>query len=175
MNLNYYVDELAGEIRIATASIETFEADMTLLNLNFKAEQHLTGITETQLTVRNFIANETDLTQIATSGTVIIHSIATSIEGGNYSSNGSFEVYPNPFNNLLNIKLLLNNNSQVTIEVYNLFGQKITELFDGTMKSGENTLVWDGTARGINLENGTYLIYIKQGDKVDIIKTQLIN
>ncbi len=173
MNMYYYIDEQEGEIRIATASIETFEEDLTLLNLNLKAEQYLTGMTETLLTVRNFTANETDLTQIASSGTVIIHSIATSIDEA--TSPTSFEVYPNPFNNLLNIKLQFANESRLSIEVYNLFGQKVAEPFNGTMPPGENTLVWDGTANGKKLENGTYLIYIKQGDKIDIIKTQLIN
>ena len=173
MNLNYHVDESAGEIRIATASVETFDEDFTLLKIRFKA-QYFTGTAETQLVVGNFTANETDLTQSAVSGNVIIHGITTGITAvGN--AGDQITIYPNPFNETLNIKLQQANEGLVDVEVYDLFGRKIATIFNGPMHCGENLIVWDGTARGAKLENGLYLVSVKRSGKVETVKVQLIN
>ncbi len=172
MNLNYHVNEITGEISIATASIETFNQDFALLNLNLKATQGLSQLTQTVLEVAFFAANETDLTSLATSGQVTINSFASSVFD-NAGAENSFVVYPNPFCSVLNIRIILQNENKVSVEICNLMGQKITSLFDGNLSKGEQTLTWDGTANGKMLDNGIYLIFIKQGEKVDVVKAQL--
>ncbi len=171
MNMNYYMDNQNGLIRIATASIEDFNQDLAIANLKMIAREGLVQTTETFLSVDYFAANESDLTALATSGKVVIYGIATSV--ADISHNNSFEVYPNPFGQVLNIQMNIETTDRVSVEVYNLFGQKITSLFEGQMPLGENTVTWDGTANGKMLENGTYLLYIMQGEKVDVVKTQL--
>jgi len=52
--------------------------------------------------------------------------------------------YPNPFNPTTNIRYDLPLNSFVTLAVYNLRGQKIRTLFEGTQEAGFKTSQWDG-------------------------------
>jgi photosystem II stability/assembly factor-like uncharacterized protein len=52
--------------------------------------------------------------------------------------------YPNPFNPLTTIPLTLPENSEITVNVYNLLGQEILTLFKGELNAGKHYLVWDG-------------------------------
>ena len=61
--------------------------------------------------------------------------------------------YPNPFNPSTNISFNLPASSQVRLSVYNMLGQKVSELINGRMTSGSHTIKFDasGLASGIYL------------------------
>lgn len=171
MNLNYFIDETTGLIRIAAAGIESIDENFTMANLQMKANSNLSQSTETFVEVDYFAANESDLTSLASNGKIIIYAITTGI--GDQGTTNNVEIYPNPFKSILNISIQLSKTENVTLSAYNIFGQKVAELYNGSMEIGANILTWDGTANGKFLENGTYLIHIHQGDRVDVVKTQL--
>jgi len=50
--------------------------------------------------------------------------------------------YPNPFNISTTIIFSLDNPSLVTLDVYNLIGQKVITLYEGYLSSGEHSVVW---------------------------------
>jgi hypothetical protein len=52
--------------------------------------------------------------------------------------------YPNPFNPSTNIRFILEESAQVEIEVFNLKGQKIRTLVNGSYDSGEFIVNWNG-------------------------------
>jgi hypothetical protein len=60
--------------------------------------------------------------------------------------------YPNPFNGSSNIELTLGSTSTVSLEVYNLVGQKVSEIPSRTLQAGSHTLILD--AKG--LKAGVY-------------------
>ena len=62
--------------------------------------------------------------------------------------------YPNPFNPETVIKFALKEKSNVTLEVYNITGQKVAELVSGEMEKGFYEERFDGT----NLSSGVYVI-----------------
>ena len=49
----------------------------------------------------------------------------------------SVTAYPNPFNEKLNIEFTLAEDSRVQLEIFNLGGQRIAQLFEGNAKAGE--------------------------------------
>ncbi len=51
--------------------------------------------------------------------------------------------YPNPFNPVTAISFSLPQPSQVTLEVFNITGQKVATLVDGPRGAGEHTISWD--------------------------------
>jgi hypothetical protein len=51
--------------------------------------------------------------------------------------------YPNPFNATTNISFTLDEASNVSVEVFNILGEKVTTLVDGNLEAGEHTLNWD--------------------------------
>ena len=53
--------------------------------------------------------------------------------------------YPNPFNPTTTIAYNMIEEGNVSIEVFNIKGQKVTTLINEHMTVGDHTLVWDGT------------------------------
>jgi len=47
------------------------------------------------------------------------------------------KAYPNPFTDRLNIEFALPEDSRVRLEIFNLAGQRVAELFEGDVKAGE--------------------------------------
>lgn len=71
-------------------------------------------------------------------------------------------IYPNPSQNYVNIRFILEKDEPVWIEVHNLSGQKIATINNGSyLNKGQNSFLWN-TA---NIPSGNYLITIRHGDK----------
>ncbi len=71
--------------------------------------------------------------------------IPTYVEEQNPTVN-KFELhqnYPNPFNPLTTIKYNLLHSRHVTLEVYNILGQKVKTLVNTKQEIGLHTVVWD--------------------------------
>lgn len=79
--------------------------------------------------------------------------------------------YPNPFNPSTLIKFSLANSSKVTLEVYNLLGQRITVLVNGQqMPAGEFNVNFDAS----RLASGVYIYRLTAGDFTSTKKMTLI-
>lgn len=66
--------------------------------------------------------------------------------------------YPNPFNPTTTIRFSLPTAENVTMEVFNLLGQKVKELRSGYCPAGTYTLEWDATNEaGQHVASGVYL------------------
>jgi hypothetical protein len=70
--------------------------------------------------------------------------------------------YPNPFNPTTEIEFGLPINSSVSLQVFNLLGQRVKTLVDADMEAGYKSVVWDGTNdAGAQLSSGTYFYILK--------------
>lgn len=70
--------------------------------------------------------------------------------------------YPNPFNPETNIIFNLAHSDQVTIEIYNIKGQKMITLLDEFMEAGTHSVLWSGVDRnGRSVASGVYLTKFK--------------
>jgi aminopeptidase N len=78
--------------------------------------------------------------------------------------------YPNPFNASTIIKLQLATPGHVTLDIFNMLGQKVETLFDGQMSAGENDVVWNGGS----VSSGIYFYRATAGNKVETRKMVLI-
>lgn len=69
-----------------------------------------------------------------------------------------FQNYPNPFNAATTIRYRLPRQSRVTLEIYNVLGQKIAVLVDAVQQASEHPVSWDGRDRsGKTVASGIYL------------------
>jgi len=66
--------------------------------------------------------------------------------------------FPNPFNPSTTIPVSVLEESELTLKVYNVLGQEIKTIFDGTRETGRHYFRWDGTNyRNQQVAAGIYL------------------
>jgi hypothetical protein len=90
------------------------------------------------------------------------------------NSVNAIKAYPNPFNGNTNIVFNLETSGNVIAKIYNLQGQLVDVLFDGSMSEGEHIISWNGNgSNGSSLEKGMYIIHLvcpTYSNKVTVIK-----
>ncbi|MFA5667585.1 MAG: T9SS type A sorting domain-containing protein [Candidatus Cloacimonadaceae bacterium] len=65
--------------------------------------------------------------------------------------------YPNPFNPTTTISFDLAKPGPVTIDVFNIKGQKMQALVDNSFTAGQHSITWDGTdSKGKPVASGVY-------------------
>jgi len=70
-------------------------------------------------------------------------------------SNGvPFKMYPNPTNNNTNLAFNLDQDQNVTVQVYNMLGEVVYTANEGMLSSGQHTIMINGST----LNNGVYLV-----------------
>jgi len=73
--------------------------------------------------------------------------------------------YPNPFNPMTNIEFVLPKSGPVSIEIFNILGQKVRMLVDQHMKAGYKLVDWDGKDdNGNDVSSGIYFYRLQAGD-----------
>ncbi|MDA3860559.1 MAG: T9SS type A sorting domain-containing protein [Melioribacteraceae bacterium] len=86
-----------------------------------------------------------------------------------------FQNYPNPFNGQTIIKFQIGTFSRVTIEIYNILGQKVVSLMNEEKLAGEYSIIWDGkNNRGIQVNSSVYFIRMKSGNNTFTKKIALL-
>jgi len=78
--------------------------------------------------------------------------------------------YPNPFNASTMIKYELPYQSQVTIEIYDILGRKITTLQNGPQPAGYHQALW----RAEDVTSGVYFYKLQAGDHAETKKVILV-
>ncbi len=72
--------------------------------------------------------------------------------------------YPNPFNPTTTIKFNINEGKKVSVNIYNIRGQKVKSLTNDYYNAGTHTLVWNGTDNNNkNVSSGIYFFKMKAG------------
>lgn len=78
--------------------------------------------------------------------------------------------HPNPFNPVTQISLYLPQAVHVTIDIYNVLGQRVDRLVDDVMDAGEHVVEWDGSKAA----SGVYFYRFQAGDYVETKKMLLL-
>ncbi len=78
--------------------------------------------------------------------------------------------YPNPFNPTTTIGFRLPEQSEIRLNVYNMIGQQVATLAQGTRQAGNHTVQFDAS----QLSSGMYLYRLYSGDQVLTNKMLLI-
>jgi parallel beta-helix repeat protein len=83
-------------------------------------------------------------------------------------------VYPNPFNPMINISFVLNENGNARVNIYNLKGQLVQTLAEGKFNAGMHNLSWDGTdIKNKRVSSGIYFCSVRY-DKQTILKKMVL-
>jgi hypothetical protein len=76
--------------------------------------------------------------------------------------------YPNPFNPTTTLSYYLPSASDVTLEIFNLLGQRVALLVDQRQEAGLHNVVWDATnSSGDQVATGVYLYRLRAGSFIE--------
>jgi hypothetical protein len=78
--------------------------------------------------------------------------------------------YPNPFNAFTTIRFTLPEPSDVSIEIYNILGQRVEVLFEGNKLAGPHSITWNAD----DYPSGLYFARMTAGERTDNIKMVLL-
>jgi hypothetical protein len=79
-------------------------------------------------------------------------------------------VYPNPFNPSTEITYDIQNDGYMNISIYNVLGQKVSEIFDGYRSVGTHKLRWNAN----DLSSGIYYIQMNLNGQYESYKSILL-
>jgi PKD repeat protein len=86
------------------------------------------------------------------------------------SENFHLQNWPNPFNPSTEISFSLPEASRVSLEVYNVMGQKVATLVKGHLDAGEHSFTFNGSG----IASGVYLYRLEAGSSVETRKMLLL-
>jgi len=79
--------------------------------------------------------------------------------------------YPNPFNPATTIEYAISQASQVTLTIYDLGGNRIAQLVQGSQEAGWHSVVWNGlNDEGQSIPTGVYLANLQDQSHSRVIK-----
>jgi subtilisin family serine protease/glutamine cyclotransferase len=82
--------------------------------------------------------------------------------------------YPNPFNPSTTIQYDLPKSAYVTLSIYNILGELVTTLIDGTRSAGTYSVQWNCQTRYGTASSGIYFAVIQAGDFRKTVKMILM-
>lgn len=199
-NLNYQGTQFASPLDLSNVDnihIDVWTGDATSINLflistgpvetaySLPVTQNQWVTYDIPLTEWSEVVNLSDVIQIkiddggaGDSPTLYIDNIyfysgvATSIDGTEEVPNNFTleQNYPNPFNPSTNISYTLPANAEVTLEVFNVAGQRVATLVDAFQSTGTYNVTFDAS----NLASGLYTYRLTTGNSVQVKKMMLI-
>jgi hypothetical protein len=88
------------------------------------------------------------------------------------TSTPSIKIFPNPFNDQININVNSNETTNITIDIYDLTNRLIMNLVkDSKLPAGDHTNKWDGSDnKGNEVPKGIYYCRLKIDDDILIRK-----
>ncbi|MFW9842198.1 MAG: FlgD immunoglobulin-like domain containing protein [Candidatus Thorarchaeota archaeon] len=83
--------------------------------------------------------------------------------------------YPNPFNPVTTINYTLPRRNHVTVDIFNIVGQRVRTLIDMDKPSGSHSITWDAlNESGAEVAAGLYVYRFRAGDHIETKKMLLL-
>ncbi len=99
---------------------------------------------------------------------ILMNNVSTDISGAGENLPVEYRLaqnYPNPFNPSTEIEFALPSKADVSLEIYNILGQKVVTLLDEKLPAGTHRVTWDGNdSRGRQVSSGIYFYRLKTPD-----------
>ena len=80
-------------------------------------------------------------------------------------------LFPIPSNNQTTLSVSLKSNSNVKVELFNLVGEKVSEIYNNQLNSGSNEIILNTSG----YTNGVYFVKVSVSDRIKIIKLIVSN
>lgn len=134
------------------------------------------GTSQGAITSYTFNNVTTDHTIVATFK-LITTDVNNLIDNGNFqnASVNLVQISPNPFHTITTVSYQLPQQSHVSLQVYNMYGQQVATLFDGYLSEGFYEQTWHAIdSKGNMLQSGNYFIRFVSGNTVKTMMALLM-
>ena len=168
-NLNYSIN--IWETDSTDAQYNTFILNDTLINVNLNSDfLNLELGSDKNYNWNVIVSDEFD--QVIS--TVYQFQISFNSESIGIIKDDNFYLnqnYPNPFNPSTEIKFSLNKPQWISLNIYDLNGKHITQLFEGLQKAGTHKIHWNiNDENGLNIPSGLYIYELNSNSNGSIKK-----
>ena len=86
------------------------------------------------------------------------------------------KVYPNPFNSSTTISFEIAERSDIRIDIYNIYGQKVNTLVSGSRATGNHSVIWTGTNESnLSVPQGVYFCRMMENGILSEVKRIIVN
>ncbi len=122
---------------------------------------------ETFSLVIDGVATDEQFSRISDSHRMEVDAVTTAKSGNQLLPNqfGLAQNYPNPFNPSTSISFSVPFATNVTLEVFNILGEKVATPFSGMATTGINEVIWDGrNESGKSVASGIYFYRMQAND-----------
>ena len=83
--------------------------------------------------------------------------------------------FPNPFNLSTTIPVHIPKSSKISLDIYNILGQKIATIFYGKVQPGKHSFVWNSSDnKGMNISSGIYLVELSTNTGIKNVRKLLL-
>ncbi len=83
--------------------------------------------------------------------------------------------FPNPFNPTTTIRFALPEDATVSLRIYNIHGQLVRTLANGSFSAGSHNFTWDGTdENGLKVVSGMYFYQLQSRDYQEVKKMLML-
>ncbi len=129
------------------------------------------GLTDNSFTTI-FAVSSTEVYAVGVNGTFLKYGDMTGIDDNKQlpARVSLHQNYPNPFNVSTSIRFELNRQSQITLDIYNVLGSKITTITNGIYPAGNHAVSFDASPYA----SGIYFYKLDTGDYTETKKMLLI-
>lgn len=148
-----------GNYSIGNLSIGQYRIFVDIPGLYMNGTHEFEIVDASEITCLNF-----------TSGTDSIHPacLPLSIHENSVAQSHLMQAYPNPYSTSTTIKVDITEKSNVTLEVYNVLGEKITTLDKGMKQAGQYSYTFN--AKSLNHATGLYFVKLLVNNKIDVLR-----
>ncbi|WKZ69022.1 MAG: FG-GAP-like repeat-containing protein [Melioribacteraceae bacterium] len=81
--------------------------------------------------------------------------------------NISIKSYPNPFNSSIQIEVSIPNNIYFSLKIFNILGEEVSLLYQGTSTGETNKFVWNTNKSSLGLSSSVYIVSVQTESKIE--------
>jgi len=87
-----------------------------------------------------------------------------------------WQPFPNPTASTVNVRFSLGVSTQISVNVFDVSGRKVTQITQGWLSAGEHSVQWNGTSQnGLRVSAGVYFVNVLAGGASETAKIILLN
>jgi hypothetical protein len=83
--------------------------------------------------------------------------------------------FPNPFNPSTTIPVAVPHTAELAVTIYNILGEEVRTVFQGTKEAGRYWVTWDGrNDAGRTVASGVYIVRLSAAEGVSVVKKMMM-